>query len=95
MPSIIIFAPVLLPLARQLGVDPVFFGVVMVISLSMELASPPSGVTLFVSTAIAEEPLDRVCRAVWPLFISMVAILFLVTFVPPLAMWQPGLIYGR
>lgn len=94
VPSIIIFAPVLLPLAGQLGVDPVFFGVVMVVNLSMGLASPPSGATLFVSTAIAEEPLGRVCRAVWPLFFSMVAILFLVTLVPPLAMWLPRLIYG-
>lgn len=95
VPSIIIFAPVLLPLARQLGVDPVFFGVLMVVNLSMGLASPPSGATLFVSTAIAEAPLDRVCRAVWPLLLSMIAILLLITFVPPLAMWLPRLVYGR
>jgi len=95
VPSIIIFAPVLLPLAKQLGVDPVFFGVIMVVNLSMGLASPPSGATLFVSTAIANEPLDRVCRAVWPLFFSMIAILLLITCVPPLVMWLPHLVYGR
>ena len=95
VPAIIIFAPVLLPVAKQLGVDPVFFGVIMVVNLSMGLASPPSGATLFVSAAIAEESLDRVCRAVWPLLFSMIAILFLITFVPPLAMWLPGLVYGR
>jgi C4-dicarboxylate transporter DctM subunit len=95
VPSIIIFAPVLLPVVKQLGVDPVFFGVVMVVNLSMGLASPPSGATLFVSTAIAEEPLDRVCRAVWPLFMSMIAILLLITLMPPLAMWLPRLVYGR
>jgi C4-dicarboxylate transporter DctM subunit len=95
VPSIIIFAPVLLPLAKQLGVDPVFFGVIMVVNLSMGLASPPSGATLFVSTAIANEPLDRVCRAVWPLFFSMIAILLLITLVPPLVMWLPHLVYGR
>jgi C4-dicarboxylate transporter DctM subunit len=95
VPSIIIFAPVLLPLVTQLGVDPVFFGVIMVVNLSMGLASPPSGATLFVSTAIAEEPLDRVCRAVWPLFFSMIAILLLITFAPPLVMWLPHLVYGR
>ncbi|OGB92612.1 MAG: C4-dicarboxylate ABC transporter permease [candidate division NC10 bacterium RBG_16_65_8] len=95
VPSIIIFAPVLLPLATQLGVDPVFFGVLMVVNLSMGLASPPSGATLFVSTAIAEAPLDRVCRAVWPLLVSMISILLLITFVPPLAMWLPRLVYGR
>jgi C4-dicarboxylate transporter DctM subunit len=94
VPSIIIFAPVLLPLAKQLGVDPVFFGVIMVVNLSMGLASPPSGATLFVSTAIADEPLDRVCRAVWPLFFSMIAILLLITLVPPLVMWLPRLVYG-
>jgi tripartite ATP-independent transporter DctM subunit len=95
VPSIIIFAPVLLPLAKQLGVDPVFFGVIMVVNLSMGLASPPSGATLFVSTAIAGEPLDRVCRAVWPPFLSMIGILLLITCVPPLVMWLPGLVYGR
>jgi C4-dicarboxylate transporter, DctM subunit len=95
VPSIIIFAPVLLPLAKQLGIDPVFFGVLMVVNLSMGLASPPSGATLFVSTAIAKVDLDRVCRAVWPLFFSMVAILLLITLVPPLVLWLPRMIYGR
>ena len=95
VPSIIIFAPVLLPLVKKLGIDPVFFGVIMVVNLSMGLASPPSGATLFVSTAIAQERLDRVCRAVWPLFFSMVAILLLITFVPALVMFLPRLVYGR
>lgn len=95
VPSIIIFAPVLLPLAKRLGIDPVFFGVIMVVNLSMGLASPPSGATLFVSTAIAEERLDRVCRAVWPLLFSMMAILLLITFVPSLVMFLPRLVYGR
>jgi TRAP-type C4-dicarboxylate transport system permease large subunit len=95
VPSIIIFAPVLLPLVTKLGIDPVFFGVIMVVNLSMGLASPPSGATLFVSTAIAQERLDRVCRAVWPLFFSMVAILLLITFVPALVMWLPWLVYGH
>ncbi len=95
VPAIIIFAPVLLPLAHRLGIDPVLFGVIMVVNLSLGLASPPSGATLFVSTAIAGEPLDRVCRAVWPLLATMVAILLLVTFVPSLALFLPRLIYGR
>jgi C4-dicarboxylate transporter DctM subunit len=94
VPSIIIFAPVLLPAVKQLGVDPVLFGVLMVVNLSMGLASPPSGATLFVATAIAEEPLDRVCRAVWPLFCSMVVILLLITCVPSIVMWLPRMIYG-
>ncbi len=95
VPAIIIFAPVLLPLAKRLDVDPVFFGVLMVVNLSIGLASPPSGATLFVSTAIANESLDRVCRAVWPLFFSMVGILVLITLVPSLAMWLPWVVYGR
>ena len=94
VPAIIIFAPVLLPLATRLHVDPVFLGVLMVVNLSIGLASPPSGATLFVSTAIANEPLERVCRAVWPLFFSMVGILALITLVPPLAMWLPRVVYG-
>jgi TRAP-type C4-dicarboxylate transport system permease large subunit len=95
VPAIIIFAPVLLPLVKQLAIDPVFFGVIMVVNLSLGLASPPSGATLFVSTAIARAPLDRVCRAVWPLLGTMVAILILITWMPSLVMWLPGLVYGR
>jgi len=94
VPSIIIFAPVMLPLVHQLGIDPVFFGVLMVVNLSLGLASPPSGATLFVSTAIAQERLDRVCRAVWPLLLSMVAILLFLTFMPSLVLLLPRLIYG-
>jgi len=94
VPSIIIFAPVLLPAAKRLGIDPVLFGVLMVVNLSMGLASPPSGATLFVATAIAMEPLARVCRAVWPLLCSMIAILVLITCIPSLVMWLPHLIYG-
>lgn len=95
VPSIIIFAPVLLPAARQVGVDPVLLGVLMVVNLSLGLASPPSGATLFVATAIAKEPITHVCRAVWPLLCSMIAILLLVTCVPSLVMWLPQLLYGR
>ncbi|MFB3816919.1 MAG: TRAP transporter large permease [Candidatus Methylomirabilales bacterium] len=95
VPSIIIFAPVLLPLVQRLHIDPVFFGVLMVVNLSLGLASPPSGATLFVSTAIAGERLDRVARAVWPLLGSMVAILLLLTFMPSLVLLLPRLVYGR
>jgi TRAP-type C4-dicarboxylate transport system permease large subunit len=95
VPSIIIFAPVLLPLVQRLHIDPVFFGVLMVVNLSLGLASPPSGATLFVSTAIAGERLDRVARAVWPLLASMVAILLLLTFLPSLVLLPPRLVYGR
>jgi C4-dicarboxylate transporter DctM subunit len=95
VPSIIIFAPVLMPLVKTLGIDPVFFGVIMVVNLSLGLASPPSGATLFVSTAIAREPLHRVCRAVWPLLASMVAILLGITLAPGSVMWLPRLVYGR
>jgi len=93
VPSIIIFAPVFLPLVKELNIDPVFFGVIMVVNLSMGLASPPSGATLFVSTAIAKERLDRVCRAVWPLFFTMIAILVLISLVPSLVLFLPRLIY--
>ncbi len=95
VPSIIIFAPVLMPMVKRLDIDPIFFGVIMVVNLSMGLASPPSGATLFVSTHIAGERLDRVCRAIWPLFFSMVAILFLITLVPSLVLFLPRLVYGR
>jgi C4-dicarboxylate transporter DctM subunit len=94
VPSIIIFAPVLLPAAKHLDIDPVLFGVLMVVNLSIGLASPPSGATLFVATAIAGESLHRVCRAVWPLLCSMVVILLFITRFPSLVMWLPRLVYG-
>jgi len=68
---------------KSLGIDPVFFGVIMVVNLSMGSRLAPVRRHALRLHGHREEPLDRVCRAVWPLFFTMVAILLLITSVPP------------
>lgn len=90
-PAILILTPVLLPLARQLGVDPVHFGVIMVLNLVIGLVTPPVGASLFVVSSIGRVPLVDLSRALVPFIAASLAILLLVTYWPALSLWLPGL----
>ncbi len=91
--AITILTPVLLPIAVQLGVDPVHFGVMMVLNLMIGLLTPPIGMVLYVLSRIARLPFETCVVATAPFLVPLVAVLLLVTFVPPLTMWLPTLIY--
>jgi TRAP-type C4-dicarboxylate transport system permease large subunit len=73
------------------GIDPVHFGIIMMLNLSIGLVTPPVGSTLFVGCAIGKVPIERVSRSLWPFWLSMFVILMLVTYVPFFAMWIPSL----
>jgi len=75
-----------------MGVDPVHFGVVMILNLGIGLITPPVGTVLFVGCAIGRVSVERATRASWPFFVVMVGVLFLITFVPELVLWLPGLL---
>jgi C4-dicarboxylate transporter DctM subunit len=91
-PAVIIFTPILLPIAVACGVDPVHFGVIMVVNLGIGLFTPPVGVCLFVACGIAKCSITSVVRAFLPFFASMVLVLLLITYVPGLVMWLPSLL---
>jgi len=93
--SLIILTPILLPLAKQIGLDPVHFGAVMVLNLVIGLTTPPLGVCLFISSSIAGISLERISRSMIPFLLAAVVVLMLVTYIPQLSMWIPHLYLQR
>jgi len=91
-PLILICTPILLPVVVSLGVDPVHFGMIMLLNLGIGLLTPPVGSTLFVGCAVGNVKLEEVMRGIWPFYGVMVAVLMLVTFVPALSLWLPALV---
>ncbi|GAB4394136.1 MAG: TRAP transporter large permease [Kiloniellaceae bacterium] len=91
--AITILVPVLLPIVVKLGVDPVHFGVVMVLNLMIGLLTPPVGMVIYVLSRVSGVPFERCVSATAPFLIPLVAVLLLVTFVPQLSMFLPTLIY--
>ncbi len=91
--AITILTPVLLPVVVQLGVDPIHFGVIMVLNLMIGLLTPPVGMVLYVLSRVAKVPFERCAAATLPFLVPLVLVLFLVTYIEPLTMWLPGLIF--
>ncbi|MEJ8474021.1 TRAP transporter large permease [Roseibium algae] len=91
--AITILVPVLLPIAVHVGVDPVHFGVIMVLNLMIGLLTPPVGMVLYVLSRVSKVPFERCLSATVPFLVPLVAVLLLVTFIPALSMWLPTLIY--
>ena len=90
-PLIVITTPIFLPVAAAFGVDPVHFGVIMVLNLGIGLCTPPVGAVLFVGCAVGRIPIWRAVRTIWPFYAAAVGTLLLVTYVPALSLWLPGL----
>ena len=90
-PAVLIFTPIFLPIAVQLGVDPVHFGIIMVLNLCVGLCTPPVGTVLFVGVGVAGTSITRVIRPLLPLYVAMIVALMIVTYVPALSLWLPSL----
>jgi tripartite ATP-independent transporter DctM subunit len=93
LPVMLIFFPVLLPIALQFGIDPTHFGVIVVLNLMIGLLTPPIGVLLFVQTKIAGISYIEVVSEVWPYTLALIGVLLLITFVPQLVLWLPNLVF--
>jgi tripartite ATP-independent transporter DctM subunit len=91
--AITILTPVLLPVAVSLGVDPVHFGIIMILNLMIGLLTPPVGMVLYVLSKVADVPFERCVTATAPFLIPLIAVLLLLTFIPALSMWLPTLLY--
>jgi tripartite ATP-independent transporter DctM subunit len=90
-PMIIICTPVLLPVVKAFGVDPVHFGVVLILNAGIGLNTPPVGSVLFVGCAVGKITIREAMRTIWPFFGASVLVLLVVTFVPALSLWLPAL----
>ena len=89
--AIIILAPILLPIAVSVGVDPLHFGIIMVVNLAVGYVTPPVGANLFVTCAIADTSIEALCKKIWPFVLVMLFVLVLVTVFPQLSLFLPGL----
>lgn len=89
-PAVLIFTPIFLPVAVELGMSPLHFGIMLVLNLSIGLVSPPVGSVLFVSCAIAKTRLEAIIRPLIPLYLAMFVVLMLVTYVPAISEWLPA-----
>ncbi|EKF20450.1 TRAP transporter large permease [Nitratireductor pacificus] len=92
--AITILVPVLLPIAVQFGVSPEHFGVIVVFNLMIGLLTPPIGMVLFVLSRVAQVPFERAVAGTIPFFIPLFIVLAVITFVPAVSTWLPGVIYG-
>jgi TRAP-type C4-dicarboxylate transport system permease large subunit len=93
--AILIITPMLMPIIVKVGIDPLHFGLVMVLNLMIGLLTPPFGVVLFVMAGVSGLPFERVVRATAPFIIPLLVVLALITFFPPLVTWLPNLVMGK
>lgn len=90
--AILILAPILIPLVVSLGLNPIYFGVVMVVNLCIGLATPPVGAVLYVGCGISRVPMTDIVKAIVPFILVMIVVLFIITYIPGLIMFIPNLI---
>ncbi len=88
-PLILILTPVLLPVAISLGVDPVHFGMIMLVNLGIGLITPPVGSVLFVASAVSKQKIEQVVKAMVPFYCGLFFVLMLVTYIPAISLWLP------
>ena len=92
-PAVLIFTPIFLPVvSAQLGMDPIHFGIIMVLNLCVGLCTPPVGSVLFIGCSVAELKIEQVIKPLLPMFVVMIVVLMLVTYIPSLSLWLPGLL---
>ncbi|QDU34416.1 Sialic acid TRAP transporter permease protein SiaT [Poriferisphaera corsica] len=89
-PAVLIFTPIFLPIAMNLGMDPVQFGVMMIVNLCIGLCTPPVGTCLFIGCSVGKTSIAKVAGPMIPFFIAMILALLLTTYYAPLTMWLPG-----
>ncbi len=91
-PLIIITTPIFLPLAMEYGVDPVHFGIILMLALGIGLVTPPVGSVLFVGASIGQIKIEQAVKTIWPFYLALIAALILTTFVPALSLTLPTLL---
>ena len=88
-PAVLIFTPIFLPIIKSIGIDPIQFGIMMVLNLCIGLCTPPVGSVLFVGIGVVKTSIEKVIKPLLPLFIAMILALILITFFPQITLWLP------
>lgn len=89
-PAVLIFTPIFLPIVVEMGIDPVHFGIIMILNLCIGLCTPPVGSLLFIGVGVAGTTITKVVKPLLPLFVAMIIALMLITFFPQISLWLPG-----
>jgi len=89
-PMLLICTPIFMPVILKLGIDPVHFGMIMILNLGIGLITPPVGPTLFVGCAVGKVTMEEVSKELWPFYGAMCFALLLVTYIPAISLWLPG-----
>jgi TRAP-type C4-dicarboxylate transport system permease large subunit len=95
MAIMILTVPVLLPVMQQLGIDPIHFGVVLVMNLMIGLLTPPFGMALFVVAKVGDIPFEQLARAIWPFIWPLIVVLLICTYFPALVLALPNAVLGK
>lgn len=95
IPTVLILTPVLMPIVKQAGIDPVYFGVLFIMNNAIGLLTPPVGTVLNVVCAVGRVPVDKVVRGVMPFLLAQIAVLALLTLFPDIVMVPAKWFYGR
>jgi len=90
--AIVILTPILLPVVTNIGIDPIHFGVILVMNLAIGFVTPPLGVNLFVASTVGKVSFEKIIKAMIPIIITMIIALLIVIYFPPLSSWLPSLI---
>lgn len=90
-PIILIATPILLPVATSIGISPIQFGIIIVLNCGIGLLTPPVGSVLFIGSAVAKLPMEKVVKATLPFYLCMIIALLLITFIPQISLFLPGL----
>ncbi|MGL4567032.1 MAG: TRAP transporter large permease subunit, partial [Fusobacteriaceae bacterium] len=93
-PLILITTPILMPVVAKIGMDPIQFGIIMMLNLGIGLLTPPVGSTLFVGCSIADISIEKIAKSLKPFYIMLFLYLMAVTFIPMITLWLPNLIMG-
>jgi TRAP-type C4-dicarboxylate transport system permease large subunit len=91
-PLIIITTPIFMPMTAALGMDPVHFGIMLLLNLGIGLVTPPVGAVLFVGCAIGKIPIEQTVRTIWPFYGALLLALIAVIYIPGLSLWLPSML---
>ena len=94
-PMLLICTPIFLPVVKMFGIDPVHFGMIMILNLGIGLLTPPVGPTLVVGCAIGKVSMEAVSKSIMIFYIPMLIVLLMVTYIPALSLWLPALLLGK
>jgi tripartite ATP-independent transporter DctM subunit len=90
-PIILISTPILLPIATSIGISPITYGIMLMLNCGIGLLTPPVGSVLFIGSAVAKVPMERVVKSMLPFYLCMIAALLLITFIPQITLFLPSL----